>query len=90
MYGGNPPVMHSLHKGSSVYIPCVTYTEVSQKYVTYSVTSSKQDLLFPWYKDSADLPSFLGSDTQLFQLHKQKLQSCGIHQHGLVSLIILL
>jgi len=42
-----------------------TYAEVSQKYVMYSVTDSKQDLLFPWYKDSAELPYLLGSVTLL-------------------------
>jgi len=37
----------------------------------YLVADSKQDLLFPWYKDSAELPYLLGSETQLFLLSKQ-------------------
>jgi len=43
----------------------------SQKYVAYSVTDSKLDLLFPLYKDSAELPYFLGSEAGLFLLFKQ-------------------
>ena len=43
----------------------------SQEYVTYSVAHSKQDLLFSWYQDSAELPYLLGSETQLFLLSKQ-------------------
>jgi len=66
-----------------IYITGVTYAEVSrsyviffcykfsQKYVAYSVTDSKLDLLFPLYKDSAELPYFLGSEAGLFLLFKQ-------------------
>lgn len=43
----------------------------SQKNVTYSVTHSKQDLLLPWYKDSAGLSCLLDSEAGLFLLLKQ-------------------
>lgn len=48
-----------------------TYVEISQRHVTYSVTDSKQDPLFPGHNDSAELPFLLSSETQLFLLSIQ-------------------
>jgi len=41
------------------YITCVTHAEVYQRYILHAVTDSKQNLLFPWYKNSANLPSLV-------------------------------
>ena len=54
-----------------IHITRVTYAGVSQLYVTYAATSSKQDLIFPWHKHSAELPYLLGPETQLLLLPKQ-------------------
>lgn len=51
-----------------MYITCVTYADVSQWYVTYSVTDSKQNLLLPWYTESAEPPWF--RDAALHCLNK--------------------
>jgi len=52
---------------SYLFYLCRSFSE----YVTYSETDSKQDLLFPWYEDSVELPYLLGSETQLFLLSEQ-------------------
>ena len=50
-----------------IHISCVTCAGVSQSVLhNHSVTSSKQDFLFPWYKGSAELPYLLGTETQPF------------------------
>lgn len=44
--------------------------QVSHKHVACSVTDFKQELLFPWYRASAELPYLLDSETQLFLLSR--------------------
>ena len=53
-----------------ICITCVTHAEASKRCVMYLVADSKQDLLFSWYQDSAELPYLLGSETQLFLISK--------------------